>query len=76
MRPTFEYDPVRGALLVRLEVGEAFGARLFAVRGAHCPSDYVRVAQGEEPPLYCPAIKDGELFAMISRSITAGMTER
>jgi hypothetical protein len=48
---------------VRLEVGELEGGvRLFAVAGAACPDDYVRVALGCEPPLYVPPIPARDLL--------------
>lgn len=69
VRPIFKYDPVRGALLVWLEVGRVGDDRLFAVHGAACPADYVRVAPGAEPPLYVPPIDDAELFALVCMGI-------
>ena len=66
MRPIFEYDHVRGALLVRLDVSDDYGRAdrsLFAINGD--PMDTVRVGDGDEPPLFVPPITDLGLLGMV-----------
>ncbi len=67
MRPVFDYDHVRGALLVRLDVSEDYGkppGTLYAVRGD--PSETVRVRPGTLPPVFCSDIPDGELLKLVT----------
>ncbi len=72
MRPIFEYDHIRGALFVRLDVSADYGkprGTLFAVNGD--PMESQRVAPGAEPPLYCAPIPDARLFGLVESSIAA-----
>lgn len=72
MRPIFEYDHARGALLVRMEADTlSDGSRLFMVKSTEptVRADYVRVAVGAEPPLYVPPIRDARLFDMVCQTI-------
>jgi hypothetical protein len=65
MRPIFEYDHVRGCLLVRvaIEPDDRDGAdRWFATAAG----ESIRVASGADPPLYCEPIPDDRLFRLIA----------